>query len=695
MGVILAPINMSKKIISTSGISRLSVKRRIGLLVLLFLVAGSVTYPTPVNWLIDQFNGAVGTKIGHIQKPFILGLDLQGGTRLEYEADLSNVPPGEYAQSLEGVRDVIERRVNSMGVSEPVIQVTRSGESWRVSAELAGVQDINQAIKMIGETPILEFKELNEDPPRELTAEEKTQIADSEKQAKANAEEFLQKATNDPDNFAQLVTENVSDVKLKENGGELGFIKDNPIYQDLYTQIKDDNVGVVPRVIDTMGAEVVAKIEEKKEVGTEVKARHILIQYVGAEQASASTTRSKEEALELIKKIKSEVTADNFVEKAKEYSEEPGAATSGGDLGWFGKGVMVKAFEDAAFNMDDGSISEPIETAFGYHLIYREDSRAVNDVKVRAALFNKLQESDILPPQDEWKRTELTGKQLDNAQLDFDQRTGAAQVSLQFDKEGADLFAEITKRNVGKPVAIFLDGEPISIPTVQGEIIGGNAVITGQFTVAEAKLLAQRLKAGALPVPINLIMQQSVGPTLGQASVNASLTAGLWGFLLVALFMIIIYRLPGLVAMLALVFYGTLSFAIFKSIPVTLTLSGIAGFILSVGMAVDANVLIFERLKEELKLKKPFSQALEEAFHRAWPSIRDGNVTTLISCVVLYGFTSSVIKGFALTLGIGILLSMFSAIVVTRNLLRLIGTKNVVEKIGWLLFRSADKNNEQ
>lgn len=686
---------MSKKIISTSGVSRLSVKRRVGLLVLLFLFAGAITYPAPANWLIDQFNAAIGTKIGHIEKPFVLGLDLQGGTRLEYEADVSNVPAGEHAAALEGVRDVIERRVNSMGVSEPVIQITRSGDSWRVSAELAGVKDINQAITMIGETPILEFKELNEDPPRELTDEEKTQIADSEKAAKEKAEQFLQKATADQGNFAKLVTENVDDVKLKENGGDLGFIKDNPIYQDLYTQIKDQEVGLVPKVIDTMGAEVVASIDEKKEVGTEVKASHILIQYVGAEQATASTTRSKEEALELINQIKSEATADNFTEKAQQYSEEPGAEISGGDLGWFGKGVMVQAFEDAAFGMENGSISEPIETAFGYHLIFREDSRPVDDIKVRAALFSKLQESDIIPQADEWKRTELTGKQLSKAQLDFDQRSGVAQVSLQFDKEGADLFADITKRNIGKPVAIFLDGEPISIPTVQGEIIGGNAVISGQFTVAEAKLLAQRLQAGALPVPINLIMQQSVGPTLGKTSVNASLTAGLWGFLLVALFMLIMYRLPGLVAMVALILYGTLSFAIFKSIPVTLTLSGIAGFILSVGMAVDANVLIFERLKEELKLKKTFSQALEEAFHRAWPSIRDGNVTTLISCVVLYGFTSSVIKGFALTLGIGILLSMFSAIVVTRNLLRLIATKQVVEKLGWLLFRTADKNNEQ
>jgi preprotein translocase subunit SecD len=268
--------------------------------------------------------------------------------------------------------------------------------------------------------------------------------------------------------------------------------------------------------------------------------------------------------------------------------------------------------------------------------------------------------------------------------LDFDQRTGGVQVALIFDDEGSKLFGDITKRNIGKPVAIYLDGQPISTPVVQTEIDSGQAVISGNFSVQDGKLLAQRLNAGALPVPITLVAQQSVGPTLGQDSVKASLIAGLWGFIFVAAFMLILYRLPGLIAIGALVLYTAISLSIFKLLPVTLTLSGIAGFILSIGIAVDANVLIFERFKEEVKTGKTIKLALEEAFKRAWPSIRDGNMTTLISCVVLYWFSSSVIKGFALTLAIGVLLSMFSAIVATRTLLRWIAGFSWIQRLSVL-----------
>ncbi|MEK7116454.1 MAG: protein translocase subunit SecD, partial [Patescibacteria group bacterium] len=272
------------------------------------------------------------------------------------------------------------------------------------------------------------------------------------------------------------------------------------------------------------------------------------------------------------------------------------------------------------------------------------------------------------------------------AQIDFDSQSGAVQVSLVFDEEGAALFADITKRNIGKPVAIFLDGQIISQPTVQSVIPSGQAVITGSFSIPEAKILAQRLQAGALPVPIKLIAQQSVGPTLGQDSVHKSFLAGLWGFAFIVIFMLAWYRLPGLLAIASLVLYVVISFAIFKILPVTLTLSGIAGFILSLGIAVDANVLIFERLKEELRAGKAYGLALEEAFRRAWPSIRDGNSTTLISCAVLYWFSSSIIKGFALTLAIGILMSLFTAIVVTRTTLRLIATPRVIETLPWLFL---------
>lgn len=687
---------MSKKHIPDSGVSRLKVKRRVGLILLLFLVAGSLTYSAPLNWVIGQANNLLGTSFGEVNLPFVLGLDLQGGTHLEYEADLSMVPKAEQTSALEGVRDVIERRVNAMGVSEPLVQTTRAGDSYRVSVELAGVRDINEAINMIGETPILEFKVLNEEEPRDLTAEEQQELQESEAEAQTKAELFLADVQNNADAFNEKLEERKSGEGVLPESGDLGFIKDKSEYSEIYDAVKDLEAGsVYPSVISTENAEVVAKVEEKTQTGTEIKARHLLIQWQGAMSAGASTTRSKEEALAYIQEIKNQVTPENFAEKVKELSEEPGANVSGGDLGWFGKGVMVESFEEAVFNQETATISNPVESDFGYHLIYKEDERGLNDVKVSAVLFEKLSRDDIVPPPEPFARTELTGKQLERAQLEFNPQTGAAEVGLQFNDEGADLFAEITKNNIGKPVAIYLDGEPISIPTVNSEILGGRAVITGNFTVSEAKLLAQRLQAGALPVPIELIAQQSVGPSLGRTSVEASLTAGLFGFLLVALFMLVVYRIPGLIAIAALSVYAVTLFAIFKTIPVTLTLSGIAGLVLSVGMAVDANVLIFERLKEELKLKKSFSQAIEEGFRRAWPSIRDGNLTTLISCVVLYWFTSSVIKGFALTLGIGIVISMFSAIVVTRNLLHFVSIPKLTNSLGWFFLKRNPTNESE
>ncbi|MFA6160815.1 MAG: protein translocase subunit SecD [Patescibacteria group bacterium] len=670
-----------------TGVSRVSVKRRVALIILLTAVAGSLTYPAPANWVIDQTNSALHTHFGHIEKPFVLGLDLQGGTHLEYEADVSHLSTDKHASALDGVRDVIERRVNSMGVSEPLIQTTRSGQSWRVAVDLAGVKDVNQAIKMIGETPILEFKEQDNGPQRTLTADEQKEITDSAAEAKTKSDAFLAEALKDPASFESMVRASTDNLAAKDQGGDLGFIKDMPEYADIYNAVQDAQVGsVLDKVVDMPAGDAVVKVEEKKNTGEEVQARHLLIQWTGASQAPTSTTRTKEEALAKIQEIQKEVNAGNFADLAKKYSEEPGADASGGDLGWFAPGVMVKPFEDAAFAMKDGQVSDPIETDFGYHLILREASRRVQDVRVRVAMFPKIQETDIIPPSDGWKATDLTGKQLSSAFVDFDQRTGAAEVSLQFNDEGSKLFADITKRNVGQPVAIFLDGEPISVPTVQTEILGGKAVITGNFSVNEAKVLAQRLQAGALPVPIKLIAQQSVGPMLGADSVRASLLAGLWGLLLVSLFMLILYRLPGLIAVVALGIYALISLAIFKLLPVTLSLAGIAGFILSIGMAVDANVLIFERLKEELKTGKAYSNAMEEAFKRAWLSIRDGNVTSLISTVVLYWFTSSIIRGFALTLGIGVIISMFTAITITRNLMRLVFTPAVVTKLGWLVF---------
>jgi len=678
---------MSKPI--TSFVSRSALKKRAILLALLALIVGGISYPPASNKVIDTLNYWVGTHFGHIEKGFVLGLDLQGGTHLDYEADVSRVASNERASALNGVRDVIERRVNSIGVSEPQITTAQAGDSWRVAVDLAGIRDVNQAIKLIGETPILEFKEQNNEPARSLTDEEKAKMDADNKAALDKANEDLSKVKANPASIEELAKDHSSDDASKVLGGDLGFIKDKPQYKDIYDATKDLGAGsVYQKVIDTADAYVVASVEEAKAADPEIQARHILIQFAGATSAPTTTTDTKEEAKRRIDDIKKEITPENFAELAKKYSEEPGADESGGDLGWFGKGVMVDDFEKAVFALKTGEISDVVETQFGYHIIYKTGERPVNDVHVRAIFEKKTSESDILPPQDDWKSTKLTGKQLKKATLDFDQQVGSAQVALQFDDEGKELFAEITKRNLGKPVAIFLDGEPISIPTVQSEITGGEAVITGNFTIDEAKLLAQRLQAGALPVPIKLIAQQTVGPTLGKDSVQKSIMAGLLGFLLVAIFMVVWYRLPGLIAVVSLALYAGISFSIFKTLPVTLTLSGIAGFILSLGIAVDANVLIFERLKEEFKLGKTWQQALEEAFRRAWPSIRDRNLTTLISCAVLYWFSSAVIKGFALTLAIGVMISMFTAIVTTRTIMQMALSSSLTKRAPWLFMIS-------
>lgn len=271
--------------------------------------------------------------------------------------------------------------------------------------------------------------------------------------------------------------------------------------------------------------------------------------------------------------------------------------------------------------------------------------------------------------------TELTGAFLSRANLAFDQNTQEPRVTLEFNDEGKRLFAELTKANVGKVVAIYLDGSPISTPVVREEITGGNAEITGSFTPTEARELVGRLNSGALPVPIELLSTQTIGPALGAKALNSGVHAGILGILIVSCFLIVWYRLPGIVAVIALGVYVALMLTALKLIPVTLTAAGIAGFILSIGMAVDANVLIFERMKEELRRGKDLASAMHDGFERAWPSIRDSNTSSLISAVILFWFGTSLVKGFALTLGLGVLISMFTAITASRSFLYALGTR--------------------
>ncbi len=448
---------------------------------LLSLLAGAISFPSYVNKGIDFLNGKIGLDIPHIWNvPFRLGLDLKGGTRLVYEADLSHVKESEYSSTLAGLRDVIERRVNLFGIQEPIVQTQKIGDHYGLNIELAGIKDPHKAIKMIGQTPFLQFKEQR-----------------------------------------------------------------SP--------------------------------EETKKI------------------------------LDMRKKIKGKSVAE--IKKIKDWQ---------------------LAFEDPYF-----------------------------------------------------KPTKLTGKYLKKSTLDFDHNTGEPLILLKFNSEGTKLFKELTAKNVGKVLAIYLDGQPISTPRVQEEIDGGNAQISGNFTIKSAKKLVRDLNAGALPVPIKLISQETIGPVLGAISLNKSLKAGIWGLLAVIFFMTIFYRFPGFLASLSLGIYVVLILAIFKLMSVTLTLAGIGGFILSIGMAVDANVLIFSRIREEFESGKDFSLALEEGFRRSWSSIRDGNMTTLLVALILFWFGSSFIKGFSLTLSIGILVSLFSSVFVTRNFLRFfVGTR--LEKWKWI-----------
>lgn len=267
-------------------------------------------------------------------------------------------------------------------------------------------------------------------------------------------------------------------------------------------------------------------------------------------------------------------------------------------------------------------------------------------------------------------QTELTGKDLQSTSVVFDPTSGTPQVQLKFTSDGSQKFADITKRNVGKPVAIVLDQQVISAPIVQQIITTGDAVISGSFTTEDAKSLSISLNAGALPVPLDVIGQTTIGPTLGERALTSTVFAGVVGFLSVVFFMIFIYKKEGVLASVALLIYVIIVLFIFKIIPITLTLAGIAGFILSIGMAIDANILIFERTREELRLGKPRDVAIRLGFSRAWTSIRDSNVSSLITTAILYYFGSGVVKGFAIALAIGILVSMFSAIIVTRNLMK-------------------------
>jgi protein-export membrane protein SecD len=677
--------------------TRTQVKWRVLGIAVIFLIGLFIVAPNIFNKGINSINDKIMLGLPNLpENNFNLGLDLQGGAHLVYLAKTDSIPPADRAGSVEGVRDVIERRVRGgLGVAEPNVQTTKVGDEYRVIVELPGVADVTEAINMIGETPVLEFKEENTEPPRDLTLEEQKELDDYNAQANKKIKE-AQKELNEKVEFISLVSKYSEDEKSKKEGGNLGYINEY-VYPEIYEWAKKNKIGAVTakEIITTVDGLNLLKLLNEKDGEKRVTASHLLICYRGADLCDNNLT--KEESLAKIEELKAKATEKNFTDLVKENSTEPGAAESGGDLGTFTRGQMIDSFEQAAFDGKVGEIIGPIETSYGYHLIYKQKEEIPKEYEVARIFVKTKSVTDILPPYDEWKFTGLTGKQLKKAEVLQDSRNGQIQVSLQFNDDGAKLFAEITTRNIGKPVAIFLDSEPISTPVVNEPIPDGNAVISGDFKWDEAKLLAQRLNSGALPVPVELISQQKVDATLGVDSLTSSFKAGLIGLILVILFMILYYRLPGLIAVFALFVYGALTLAIFKIIGVTLTLSGIAGFILSIGLAVDANILVFERLKEELRFGKSLRSATEEAFMRAWTSIRDGNITTLISCVFLIWMGTGFVQGFATTLFIGIIVSIFTAVIITRNLMRWVFGFFKSDQSNWMFLghkRSEEESNK-
>lgn len=291
--------------------------------------------------------------------------------------------------------------------------------------------------------------------------------------------------------------------------------------------------------------------------------------------------------------------------------------------------------------------------------------------------FYELPIATDSPTYNDLRATGLTGKDLKKSSVTFDSKDGKPQISLQFTGEGGKKFGEITSRNIGKTVWIMLDGQILTAPTVQQAILDGNAVINGTYTLEEAKNMVITLNAGALPVPIKILQQQNIAPTLGAASISSSIKAGSVGLALVALFMVMNYGWLGFIADLGLIIYGLLTLAVYKLVPITITLPGLAGFILSIGMAVDSNILIFERMKEEMRKGNDWGSSMELGFGRAWDSIKDANIATLITTFILFNpfdwtflNSSGMVRGFALTLFLGIVISLFTGIFVTRNLLR-------------------------
>ncbi|MFA6917991.1 MAG: protein translocase subunit SecF [Candidatus Gracilibacteria bacterium] len=688
-----------------------------------------------------------------------LGLDLQGGSQLDYKIDLRNVPEADRQTIIDGVKGVIEKRVNGLGVAEPNIYISDVANEVHIIVEIAesGVLtqadidtylskdkklesltddekktvSLEKAKAIVGKTIQLEFKE------------EKGTLDPAEKdKIKENAESALAKIKNG-DKYEVIGQEDQQAYpgKVKFETVDFTFASKLPTYlQEILPKLQPDEM--YSKLVETGGSfaidangqtqeetglgivkllEVKEEAKDKKEVSTS----HILISSKEATGADATVTRTEDEAYKLAKEIVDKLkNGDDFAVLAQQYSNDNSNKDKGGRLEKpvTGDGTYVYDFEQAALKLNkEGDLSDPVKTEFGYHIIKANEVKT--DTKENKYRYEIINYSTVPDP---WKETGLSGKHFTRADVQID-NFYQPYVSIQFNEEGAKLFEEITGRNVDKRIAIFVGGEFISSPRVNEKIAGGKAQISGQFTNEEATKLAQNLNTGAIPAPIILAGEYTIGATLGQEALQKSIYAGIIGFVLIMIFMVGYYRLPGLLATLALSFYTIIMIFLIKSelnlgialgislaifgflvvkvinnkdstwekflsfvlacvgfffltfmlkTAIVMTVAGIAGVIISLGMAVDANVLIFERFKEEIKTGKTFGAALEAGFARAWNAIRDSHFSALITCALLFYFGSSTVKGFAFNLSAGIVVSLFTAITVTKTLIiGFVGTK--------------------
>lgn len=616
--------------------------RRLALIAIIILMAlglGFFDLPYSIQQkIIPALSNTTDTKEpGFLSEQKIhLGLDLQGGTQLDYKIDLSRVAEADRDTVIEGVFEVITKRVNGLGVAEPNIYRSTVADEEHIVVELAGIKDIEKAKEIVGKTIQLEFKEVNPNP---TMSESEIQTVKETSQAALDrilaGEEFSAVAEEMSLKDPTRVTYFSSGTDTYTLGGDM-----NPDFLPYLNTVEIG--GVVPKLIQTYD-------------GYTVDATENLIKLDGF-----------------------------YIVKLLDRRE----------------GQRVETIEST--ETTEAAETTTPETEYNVEKIY------------------------FATTPDSWSATALTGKHFVRADVEFNQNY-EPYVSIQFNDEGAELFEELTGSNVGKPLAIFVGGQLISAPNVNEKISGGSAQISGQFSIEDATNLARDLNTGAIPAPIILVGQSTIGASLGQEALNASLMAGLIGVLLLMTFMLLYYRLPGLLANIALCIYSILLLFVIKvampialaliisliifcvlisiilksdesiwekllsfllacfilffftfllANPITLTLAGVAGVVLSIGMAVDANILIFERIKEELYNGRPLSGAVEVGFDRAWSSIRDSNFSSLITCAILIYFGTSITKGFAVNLALGILISMFTAITITRTFLRsVVGTK--------------------